>query len=205
MSLVFYIRRCIITVRYINHSVSVTKEAIKLPDNNNAGMHFIRFPSERSALHEFDYDNQVGSNIGKKKENLNKQTSMWTTDGRPIDLQASIQQHQKKKMKFAKKQAEEMKKQEMQKNSKVSNTGIPLSGSTTNNSKVRSVREEKPTIKTSKKETQEIKKSQGTKNTRGNSAKNLKQSVPKKKTDTISPNALGNDPRFKALFASLKD
>lgn len=39
-----------------------------MPNNHNCGMHFIHFAKDRTAIHEFDYDNEYISNLKSRKE-----------------------------------------------------------------------------------------------------------------------------------------
>ena len=69
---------------------------------DNSGMHFIRFATDKTALHEFDYDNDYHSN--RRKENpVQKQTGLWTMDGEPIDVLQSINVYRSEKSKNARK------------------------------------------------------------------------------------------------------
>ena len=60
-----------------------------MPNNENAGMHFIHFATDHTALHEFDYDNAYRS---KQKEIITSspQTGLWTIDGKMKNVKAQI-------------------------------------------------------------------------------------------------------------------
>ena len=58
-----------------------------MPDNNNAGVHYIRYvPASYAQIHAYDYDNDYYVNkISAKKElPITKQTSAWYSDGTPV-------------------------------------------------------------------------------------------------------------------------
>ena len=142
---------------------------------NIGGMHYIHFAKDTTPLHEFDYDNQVGNQISKRKniEKNKMQTTMYT-----VDSQLVIKRIGKKKSKATKAAEEEIKK----------NATIIVKKSRKKDKPL--VVEEKPREKVkSKKENKSIIKDT-TKNT------NIKS--PK-----LKDGCLGNDPKLKTIFESL--
>ena len=146
---------------------------------NIGGMHMIHHPKDTTALHEFDYDNQVGYQISKRKnlEEKKMQTTLYTVDGELV-LKRKFKKTNKEKLKEKKEKREEIKK----------NATILVKKSKKKEIEIVEILEE---VKKLEFETEKNKKDKKIGKVSVNNKSKLKEG------------ALGNDPKFKALFESL--